>query len=70
MNDIKRLFVAIDLPHEVQVEAHAACAFFEHKGLFKGKCTKAENLHLTLKFIGVVALDQVSIIQELCNHLC
>jgi len=44
-----RLFVAIDLPDEIRLRLAALCA-----GVPGAKWVRAENLHLTLRFIGEV----------------
>jgi len=50
----KRLFVAIELPQAVKEELTIICDHFAKRELFIGRCTRPENLHLTLKFIGPV----------------
>ncbi len=70
MSDLtKRLFIAINVPHEIQLEASEACSYFTHKGLFKGRCIPAENLHLTLKFLGDLELDQIPMIHEILSKI-
>lgn len=50
----RRLFVAIELPQEVKKKLAIICQHFTKRELFVGRCTRPENLHLTLKFIGPV----------------
>jgi len=51
----QRLFVAIELPQHVCDELHDFCNQFARKKLFLGGCTRPENFHLTVKFLGEVA---------------
>jgi 2'-5' RNA ligase len=58
-----RCFIAIDLPDEIKSRIFHE---FEKlpKSLFKGKITKKENLHLTLKFLGDITKDEVEKIKS------
>jgi len=50
-----RLFVAIELPQQVREKLASICNDVAQKKLFLGRCTRPENIHLTLKFLGEVA---------------
>lgn len=50
-----RLFVAIELPQQVCDNLASICSDIAHKQLFAGRCTRSENIHLTLKFFGEVS---------------
>lgn len=50
-----RLFVSIDVPDSY--ELRDMCKDLWSKKLFFGRCTKSENFHLTLKFLGDVSED-------------
>ena len=49
-----RLFVAIELPQQVRDNLASICNDIAQKELFVGRCTRPENIHLTLKFFGEV----------------
>lgn len=59
-----RLFIAIELPEHVLDELEALCNAIVKKKFFLGRCTKRENLHLTLKFLGEVSPDLIPEIDE------
>jgi len=65
----KRLFVAIELPPDIKKELSIICDFFTQRELFVGRCTCPENLHLTLKFIGLVYKDVVPAINEKLKNI-
>lgn len=50
----RRFFVAIELPEEIASKLVKVCDHFAKKDLFIGRCTRSENFHLTLKFLGEV----------------
>jgi len=60
----KRLFIAVELPQEIKKELAEICEHFVERELFIGKCTKSQNLHLTLKFIGDVHENVICKIDE------
>lgn len=66
-----RVFVAIDLPEGVraalaraQAGLHAACA--HNQGI---RWTRADGLHLTLKFLGEISTDQVQAVAEALEEI-
>lgn len=64
-----RLFVSIALPEEVTQELIRICQYFTKRELFEGRCTRPENLHLTLKFIGSVSDTLVPKIDEILSNV-
>lgn len=60
INQMLRLFVAVDMPQDVVDEIQHIQKHFQHKDLFKGKYTPSNGAHITLKFLGNVKTDQVS----------
>jgi len=52
-----RLFVSVDIPDNY--ELRKICKNFWEQKFFFGRCTKAENFHLTLKFLGDVSEDRI-----------
>ncbi len=56
-----RAFVSIDIPQEVKKEIFK---IQEKIPFFKGKFTKIENLHLTLKFLGELEERKIEEIKE------
>lgn len=65
----KRLFVAVDLPEDVKKELSIICEHFKKRELFIGRCTRSENLHLTLKFIGPVAESVIQKIDQALKNI-
>ncbi|MCL5875716.1 MAG: RNA 2',3'-cyclic phosphodiesterase [Candidatus Dependentiae bacterium] len=61
---IKRLFIALDLPIEVQQHFYEVCTCFEEKKLFQGRCIAPQQIHLTLLFLGDVAEENIPTIQQ------
>jgi len=55
----QRFFVAIELPQQVRDNLAQVCQYFINKELFLGRCTRPENIHLTLKFLGEVKSEMV-----------
>jgi len=53
-----RLFIALDLPEEVAVQVRGLC-----QGLAAARWTNPAQLHLTLRFLGEVAEEQVARLQ-------
>ena len=59
-----RLFVAVELPDEIKAR------LLNVQSLIPGlKWTAAENLHLTLRFIGQVPHDRVALFQQALSHV-
>lgn len=56
-NEKARLFVAVELPQNMRDALADFCANFSRKKLFSGRCTRPENFHLTLKFLGEISND-------------
>ncbi len=59
-NNIVRLFVAVDFPSAVLSEVERIQDELRRKKLFEGRFTNPEQVHITIKFIGEVAEDQVA----------
>ena len=49
-----REFIAIDIPEEIKKKIVEVQQALLKQGLFEGKLTERENLHLTLKFLGEI----------------
>lgn len=52
-----RCFIALDLPKEAVNEIRRIQNLLKKRNLFRGKFTEAENLHLTLKFLGEIPIS-------------
>lgn len=59
-----RLFVAVSIPENVRKTLYAEAAQLQKEGLFEGKITERENIHLTLKFLGEIEENKLEIIIE------
>ncbi|MGC9309263.1 MAG: RNA 2',3'-cyclic phosphodiesterase [Candidatus Nanoarchaeia archaeon] len=57
-----RCFIAINLPDDVRQKVEQVQE--KLAGLFKGKFTKLEHLHLTLKFLGEIDEEQVEEVKK------
>lgn len=55
-----RIFIGIKIPETAILETLEIQTLLDRKGLFQGKWTKKENLHLTLKFLGEINKDQLN----------
>ena len=56
-----RAFISIDIPKNIQKEIKK---IQEQLPEFKGKFTEAENLHLTLKFLGEIDEEKIKKVKE------
>lgn len=54
-----RSFIAIDIPEEIKSEIVKIQKKLSESGLFSGKLTERENLHLTLKFLGELSEKEI-----------
>ena len=54
-----RCFISLDLPFEVNDYIKEVQESMRKEGLFIGRFTPLENLHLTLKFLGEIDEDKV-----------
>jgi RNA 2',3'-cyclic 3'-phosphodiesterase len=61
-----RLFIALELPQEIKAEL-AALQQALRQARAEVAWTKAENLHLTLKFLGEVPAERVEQIAQACR---
>ncbi|MEK6831014.1 MAG: RNA 2',3'-cyclic phosphodiesterase [Nanoarchaeota archaeon] len=61
---LKRCFIATELPLEIIEEIKKIQKLIETKHLFKGKSTKTDNLHLTLKFLGHIDESKVDQVRQ------
>jgi 2'-5' RNA ligase len=59
-----RTFIALDLPREIINEVERVQEELKKKNIFHGKLTEPENLHLTLKFLGEISLENVEKVKE------
>jgi len=60
----KRLFVAIEMPEQVQQEIETIQRHLRAQSLFYGKFIRPDQVHLTLKFIGEVADKNIHNIEQ------
>ncbi len=58
--DVSRLFLAIELFEDIRRVVAGIQRRVKQANLFRGSFGKTKNLHLTLKFLGDVAVDRVS----------
>jgi RNA 2',3'-cyclic 3'-phosphodiesterase len=58
-NDKTRVFIAIDISREVIKEIERVQNEIKKKNMFIGKFVEGENLHLTLKFLGEISLEDI-----------
>ena len=54
-----RLFIALNLPEKIRELLYKTAKELKEKGLFQGKITEKENLHLTLKFLGDIREEKI-----------
>jgi 2'-5' RNA ligase len=57
--ETSRCFIAFDLSRECRQEIQKIQDLLKKKGLFLGRFTDPENLHLTLKFLGEISEEQL-----------
>jgi 2'-5' RNA ligase len=63
MPDSLRLFVAIELPAELQAALSRLQHELQRRGLEKLRWVRPEGIHLTLKFLGETPMEKVSAIE-------
>lgn len=68
-HEMKRLFIAIDLPESVIGQMVKIQRYFQKKNLFEGRYPAPETMHLTIKFIGEVPANQVEYIQTVLRSI-
>ena len=61
-----RVFVSIDIPKNIQKEIKKIQDALPE---FKGKKTKPENLHLTLKFLGEISEEKMEKVKDKLNEI-
>lgn len=59
-----RCFISINFPKEILDEIQEIQGKIKEKGMFDGKFTERENLHLTLKFLGELSREEVEKVKE------
>ena len=64
-----RCFIAIELPEHLKSKIFHKAETLEKEGLFNGKITEKENLHLTLKFFGDVTEEEIQEIKGKLSKL-
>lgn len=57
-----RLFISIDVPNEVKEIAYEAQVAAKYQNAFLGRWIAADNLHITLAFLGEIVEDSETII--------
>ena len=66
MNNLKRIFIAIDIPEKIKDEI---VKIQKQIPSFNGKLTEYENLHLTLKFLGEIDEPTIEEIRKKLREL-
>ncbi|MFH1358754.1 MAG: RNA 2',3'-cyclic phosphodiesterase [archaeon] len=64
MGELKRCFIALDLPRNAINEIKRIQKLIKEKVIFTGKLTEVENLHLTLKFLGEIDEGKIKEIKD------
>lgn len=64
-----RAFIALELPEEMKDEIVRLQNELEKSGLFLGKMTERENLHLTFKFLGEISEGQAEEVKEILGRI-
>ena len=64
-----RLFIALNIPEEIRKKLYEEAVLLKKEGMFEGKVTGKDNLHLTLKFLGDVEEEKVGEIKERLNGI-
>jgi len=59
-----RVFIGIDLPKDVLNELYKVQNEIKKTGLFNGKITERDNIHLTLKFLGEIDEESLKDVKE------
>ncbi|MFP4117720.1 MAG: RNA 2',3'-cyclic phosphodiesterase [Candidatus Woesearchaeota archaeon] len=67
--DIARCFIALDLDEHVREKIARLQEDLDAKGLFKGKFTEKENIHLTLKFLGEITEEKIDTVKTRVSHI-
>jgi len=67
--EMKRLFIAVDLPESVIGQMVKIQHYFQKKDLFQGRYPAPEAMHLTIKFIGEVPSNKVEHIQNVLRTI-
>ncbi|MEK6872441.1 MAG: RNA 2',3'-cyclic phosphodiesterase [Nanoarchaeota archaeon] len=67
--ELKRCFIALNLPLEAVNEIRKVQKLIKDKNLFIGRFTELENLHLTLKFLGEITENKIDEIKERLNDV-
>lgn len=62
--ELKRCFIAFDLPREAINEIRGIQELIKKQNLFTGRFTEPENLHLTLKFLGEIDEEKIEKVKE------
>jgi 2'-5' RNA ligase len=60
-----RTFIAVEIPHEIQQSIHKAAASFRQATGPLIRWVPAENMHLTLKFLGDISPSNVDMLTQM-----
>ena len=64
-----RCFISLSLPSLFVKEIVSVQQQIQHASIIRGKFTKEENIHLTLKFLGEITDDQIRNVDEALQHI-
>lgn len=67
--NLSRCFIALELSREAINEIEGIQRLVKNKKLFSGKFTEPENLHLTLKFLGEIALEKIEEVKKKLSEI-
>jgi 2'-5' RNA ligase len=70
MEEKSRTFIAVEIGEEILRSINDYSVDLQRKNPSGFRWVKADNLHLTLKFIGDTRSDQIVAVKQILNNLC